>query len=131
MTGARLPRVSTRDRMIGLLLVAGALAAWLGVAWLVTNVSPVDEAELQLLGAAAIGLAVALTACPILWLLAARRDRDGTRRPLAAAARRAGLIGLVVVVLIDLRLLGILELPLVAFVVAMAVVIELAFSVRR
>jgi hypothetical protein len=131
MAEGRLRRVSSRDRTIGLLLTAAALAAWLCVAWLVTNVSPAEEAELQLLGAVAIGLAAALTVWPVVWLQSARRGHGGSGYALATAGRRAGLVGFLVVVIIVLRLLGVFELPTVVFAVAMAALVELAFSVRR
>ena len=105
---------------------------WVLVALVVMTRDPVADPAAGVIGAALIGLAVGLTAVPILWLLVFGRHRriayqgDWTR-----AARRGAWIGLVVGVFIVLRLQGALELPIALFIVALAVVAEATLSVER
>jgi hypothetical protein len=118
--------VSARDRSITLVLVAAALVAWVGVALLLTMVSPVGDAGAQLLGAIMLGSAVGLTLWPLLW--------SAGRRPpgaLTTAGRRAGLAGLVVSILVVLRVLDAVSLPVVLFLVVGAVLVEVALTLRR
>jgi hypothetical protein len=123
---ATLRPVSTRDRSITLALVVAAALAWLAVAVILTTLSPLEEAAIQLLGALALGTAVALTLWPLLW--AARRGVPGS---LVTAGRRSGLAGLVVSILVVLRALDVVALPVVLFLIIGAVLVELAFSLRH
>jgi hypothetical protein len=118
--------VSARDRSITLVLVVAALIAWLGVVIIVLTVSPIGDAGAQLLGALSLGAAVALTAWPLLWSM--RRESPGS---LVAAGRRAGLAGLVASILVVLRVLDAVSLPVVLFLVVGAVLVEVAFTLRR
>lgn len=121
-----------RDRFIGLLLMLSAVAAWVAVGWLLVTVSPVDQPVVQLAGAVAIGSAVGITAWPLLWLIGFARQRTiAYRGDWSRAGRRAFIVGLTVVVLITLRGQSTLSVPLAAFVVTLAVLVELAFSLRR
>jgi hypothetical protein len=124
--GTTLRPVSARDRSITLVLVAAALVAWVGVALLLTMVSPVGDAGAQLLGAIMLGSAVGLTLWPLLWS-AGRR----TAGSLTTAGRRAGLAGLVVSILVVLRVLDAVSLPVVLFLVVGAVLVEVALTLRR
>jgi hypothetical protein len=127
MTGlATLGAVSARDRSLTLILVVAALLAWVIVAVVLTTLSPVDDAAVQLLGSLALGTAVALTLWPLLW--AAQRGVPGS---LVAAGRRGGLAGLVVAILVILRALDVVALPVVLFLVIGAVLVEVAFSLRH
>ena len=126
MARSTLPLVSTRERSITLVLVAAALVAWLVVALVFVFISPAGDAGVQLLGALSLGTAVALTAWPLFWSM--RRSAPGS---LAAAARRAGLAGMVVSILVILRVLDAISLPVVGFLVGGAVLVELAFTLRR
>ena len=118
--------MSARDRNLTLTLVVAALLAWLVVAIVLTTLSPVGNALVQLLGAISLGTAVALTLWPVLW--AARRTAPGS---LVTAGRRSGLAGLVVAILVVLRALDVVALPLVLFLVIGAILVEIAFSLRR
>lgn len=118
--------VSARDRSITLILVAAALAAWAVVAVVLATISPVGDAGAQLLGALSLGAAVALTLWPLLW--SATRTTPGA---LATSGRRAGLVGLVVSILVVLRALDAVVLPVVLFLFIGAVLVELAFTLRR
>ncbi len=113
-------------------LLLAALGAWLAAAWLLTSLSPRDDLQLQATGAVLLGSAVALTLLPLFWLASfARRRRIAYRGDWSRAGRRALLAGGVVTVLVLLRILGAFSLPLAAFVVAMALFVELILTARR
>ena len=121
-----------RDRITGFLLLLLALGAWVAVAWLLANRSPVGQPLIQLAGAVAIGTAVGLSAWPLFWLLGFARQRTiAYRGDWSRAGRRALIVGFTVGVLGMLRGQAILSLPLAAFVVTLAVLVEAAFSVKR
>ena len=123
---ARLRPVSARDRSITLILGAVALIAWAVVAVVVTTMSPLGDAGIQLMGAVALGSAVGFTLWPLLW--SASR---GTQGALTTAGRRSVLVGLVVSILVVLRALDAVVPPVVIFLVVGAVLVEAAFSLRR
>jgi hypothetical protein len=118
--------VSARDRSITLALIAAAVVAWIIVAIVLTTLSPVGDAAIQLLGALTLGTAVALTLWPLLW--APRRGIPGS---LVIAGRRGGLAGLVVAILVVLRSLDVVALPVVVFLIIGAILVEIAFSLRH
>lgn len=118
--------VSARDRSISLALLVAALVAWGVLAIILLTVSPIDDAGAQMLGAIALGTAVALTAWPLLW--SAGRRGPGS---LTTSGRRAGLAGLVVAILVVLRVLDLVIPPVVAFLILGALLVEVAFSLRR
>ena len=121
-----------RDRLLNVALLLAALGAWLAAAWLLTSLSPRDDLQLQATGAVLLGSAVALTLLPLFWLASfARRRRIAYRGDWSRAGRRALLAGGVVTVLVLLRILGAFSLPLAAFVVAMALFVELILTARR
>lgn len=107
-------------------MVIAAIGAWLIVAVVFTMLSPVGSASTQLLGAIGLGSAVALTLWPLLW--SSNRGADGS---LSTSARRGGLAGLVVTILVILRAIDVVQLPVVLFLVIGAVLVEIAFSLRR
>jgi hypothetical protein len=124
--------VYARDRLLNVALFLAALGAWLAAAWLLTSLSPRDDPQLQATGALLLGLAVALTLLPLFWLASfARRRRIAYRGDWSRAGRRALLAGGLVTVLVLLRILGAFSLPLAAFVVAMALFVELILTARR
>ena len=127
MTGrATLRPVSARERTITIFLVAAAIAAWFVVAFVLSFVSPEGDAGAQLFGALAFGVAAALTLWPLLW--SATRSNRGS---LAVSGRRAFLVGTVVSILVVLRAIDVVSSIVIVFVIVCAVVIELAFSLRR
>ena len=126
MGGDTLRPVPARDRTITLILVIAALIAWFAVAVVFTTVAPVGDAGAQLFGALALGAAVGLTVWPLLW--SASRGSPGG---IATSGRRGGLVGLVVTILVVLRTLDAVVLPVVLFLVIGAVLVEVAFTLRR
>ena len=124
--------MATRDRLLALGLLGAALVVWALVALVVTTRDPVAEPTAGVVGGALIGLAVALTLIPILWLVTYARQRgmtylgDWTR-----AARRGAWVGGICAVFIVLRLQGSLELPIALFIIVLAVVAEATLSAER
>jgi len=121
-----------RDRATGLALLIAAVAAWAAVAWLLMNRSPVGQPGVQLAGAVAIGGAMAITVWPLFWLASHARQRTiAYRGDWSRAGRRAVIVGLTAAVLVMLRGQSTLSLSLAAFVITLAVLVELALSIRR
>ena len=121
-----------RDRVTGLALLPAAVAAWAAVAWLLVNRSPVGQPVIQLAGAVAVGAAIGITTWPLFWLASYARQRTiAYRGDWSRAGRRALIAGLTAAVLVMLRGQSTLSLPLAAFVITLAVLVELAFSLRR
>jgi hypothetical protein len=108
------------------------MVVWALVALVLTTRDPIAEPTAGVLGAVLIGLAVALTVMPILWLVTYARQRgitylgDWTR-----AVRRGAWVGGIVAVFIVLRLQDALVLPIALFIVALAVVAEATLSADR
>lgn len=128
---ARLARVRIGERFFVSLLFLLALLGWLVALLFMANVAPTDAPLALPTGALLIGLSVTLSGWPIIWLL----ERAMTGMPGAAgrirAGRRAGLAGLAVAILVILRGLDTFSTPLLLFVIAMAVLVEAAFLLRR
>lgn len=124
--------MTARDRLTALLLLALAVGAWVGVGWLLVNRSPVGDPVIQLAGAVLIGGAVGLTGWPLFWLAGfMRQGRGEAAGDWGRAGRRALIVALTVAVLIMMRGQSTLTLPIALFVVTLAVLVELAFSLRR
>jgi len=97
-----------------------------------TTRDPVTDPGAGVVGAVLIGLAVALTMIPLMWLTVFGRHRQiAYRGDWARAIRRASWVGIVVAVLIVLRLQGLLELPIALFMIALAVIAEATLSADR
>ena len=121
-----------RDRMANLGSFAAAAVAWVLVGIVVTTRDPVADPAAGVLGAALIGLAVALTLVPLLWLTVyGRHHQIAYRGDWVRAVRRATWVGIVVAVLIILRVQGLLELPIALFMIALALVAEATLSADR
>lgn len=124
--------MTVRDRLTALLLLVVAIGAWLAVGWLFLNRSPVGDPVIQLAGAVLLGGAIGLTAWPLIWLAGfMRQGRRDEASDWGRAGRRALIVALTVAVLIMLRGQSTLTVPLALFVVTLAVLVELAFSLRR
>jgi hypothetical protein len=124
--------MEARDRLINLGVLGAALVVWVLVGLIVTTRDPVADPLAGFIGAALIGLAVALTLVPIAWLLVfARHRRIAYRGDWIRAARRGGWIGLIVAIFIVLRLQSALELPIALFIMALAAVAEATLSAER
>lgn len=124
--------MEARDRRYNLVLFAAAVAAWVGVAIVLLTQDPRADPGIRYLGAGLIGLAVALTSAPLLWLLAfARQRRIAYRGDWPRALRRGAWIGGYVGVITVLRLEDLFELPIALFLAALIIVAEVSLSGRR
>ena len=124
--------METRDRIANLALLAAAVGAWVTVGILVTTRDPYADPMAGYLGALLIGVAVTVTAAPLLWLIVfARHRRIAFGGDWLRAVRRAAWIGLLVAVLVVLRLVDAFQLPIVLFLAAIFVVAEITLSAER
>ena len=118
-----------RDRRFVLLLLAVAAAAWIVVAFVATTVDPRADPGAGFVGAGALGLAVAATLAPLLWLLAfARHRRIAYRGDWLRAVRRGAWIGLLVAVFVVMRINGVFQPEIGLFLAALALVAEVTLS---
>jgi hypothetical protein len=125
------PWVKSRDRWISVGLFGAAAVAWVAAIYVMTTYDPRETGVALLAGAGALGAALALTVAPVLWIAVYVNYRQiGYRGSWGRAGRRAALIGLVVATLVVMRAQGAFSLPIVLFVVAMAVLVELTLSLR-
>jgi hypothetical protein len=128
----RLGSVETRDRIVNVSLLAAALVAWVLVGVLVTTRDPYADVMAGYLGALLIGLAVGLTATPLLWLFVfGRHRRIAYAGDWFRAARRGAWIGLLAAVIVILRLVGAFQIPIILFLAAIFVVAEITLSAER
>lgn len=124
--------MDARDRTANLACFAAAAITWVVVAIVVTTRDPIEDSAAGFVGAALIGLAIALTLIPVLWLTVfGRHGQIAYRGDWIRAIRRGAWVGIVVAVLIVLRLQGLLELPIALFMIALAVVAEATLSAER
>jgi hypothetical protein len=124
--------VQARDRLVNLVLLAAAVAAWAVVWIIVTTRDPVADAPAGYLGAAAMGTAVAVTTTPLFWLAAfARHRRIAYRGDWFRAARRGLWCGLIVGLFVVMRLLGVFDLPVALFVLALVLIAEVTLSIEH
>ena len=97
-----------------------------------TALDPRGDSAVLLGGGLLLGAGLSLTLAPMLWLANfVRQGRIAFRGDWLRSIRRAGLVGLVVVLFILLRAQDALSQPLAIFIVAMAVLVELTLSLRR
>ena len=121
-----------RDRLANVGIFAGAAINWALTGVFFALRSPRGDPGAQLLGAALLGLSLALTTAPLFWLvLFARQRRIAYRGDWLKAGRRAGWVGSVVAFFVILRAQEAFSLPIGLFVVALVVFAELTLSVRR
>jgi hypothetical protein len=121
-----------RDRTANLGFFAAAGIAWVLVGLVVTTRDPITDPGAGVIGAVLIGLAIALTLVPLLWLTVfGRHHQIAYRGDWVRAIRRAAWVGIVVTVLIVLRVQGLLELPIALFMIALVVVAEATLSADR
>lgn len=124
--------MASRDRLLNLAILAGAVAAWVVVALVVLNRDPIEDPVAGLLGAIAMGTAVGLSATPLFWLAVfARHGRIAYRGDWLRAARRGLWLGLVVGLFVELRVVGVFSLPIALFVIVLVVFAELTLSIER
>lgn len=121
-----------RDRTANLGFFAAAAIVWILVGLVVTTRDPVVDRSAGFVGAALMGLAIALTLIPIIWLTVFGRHRQiAYRGDWPRAIRRGAWVGIVVAVLVVLRLQGLLELPIALFMIALVLVAEATLSAER
>lgn len=124
--------MDARDRTANVGFFGAATVAWVLVGLVLSTRDPIDDPNAGVIGAVLLGLAVALTLVPLLWLTVFGRHRQiAYRGDWVRAVRRAAWIGLVVAVLIVLRIQGLLELPIALFMIALVVVAEVTLSRER
>ncbi len=124
--------MEVRDRIANVGLLLAAVVAWGLVAVIVTTRDPYADAMAGYLGALLIGLAVLITATPLLWLVVfGRHRRIAFSGDWFRAARRGGWIGLLVAIVVVLRLVDAFQLPIVLFLAAIFVVAEITLSAER
>lgn len=121
-----------RDRIANVGLLLAAVVAWGLVAVIVTTRDPYADAMAGYLGALLMGLAVFITAAPLLWLITfGRHRRIAYGGDWFRAVRRGGWIGLLVAIVVVLRLVDAFQLPIVLFLAAIFVVAEITLSADR
>ncbi len=113
-------------------LLVAATATWVVLGLVFISFDPRRDAAVLLAGGLLLGAAVGLTLAPLLWLAGFVRTRHiAYRGDWWRAGRRAALVGLVAVLFVVLRGQDALSVPLALFVGAMAVLVEITFSLRR
>ena len=124
--------MDSRDRLANLGFFAAAAVVWLLVGLVLTTRDPIVDPGAGFIGAALIGLAVALTLVPLVWLTVFGRHRQiAYRGDWPRAIRRSAWVGLIVTALIVLRLQNLLELPIALFLIALTLVAEATLSAER
>jgi hypothetical protein len=124
--------MDSRDRLANLGYFAAAAVVWLLVGLVVTTRDPTVDRTAGFVGAALIGLAVALTLVPLMWLTVfGRHRRIAYRGDWLRAIRRSAWVGIIVAALIVLRLQDLLELPIALFIIALTLVAEATLSAER
>lgn len=124
--------MNRRDRLANIGLLGAAAVAWALLALVFVTLDPRGNAAVLLVGALLAGSAIAATVAPLLWLAGFARGRAiAYRGDWWRALRRGLLVGLVIALFVVLRGQDLLSLPLAAFVIAMAVLVELTLHLRR
>ncbi len=124
--------MESRDRAANLGFFAAAGVVWLLVGLVLTTRDPVVDPMAGFIGAGLIGLAVALTLVPLIWLTVFGRHRQiAYRGDWVRAVRRSAWVGIIVAVLIVLRVQDLLVLPIALFLIALTVVAEATLSAER
>ena len=124
--------MESRDRLANLGFFAAAGVVWLLVGLVLTTRDPVVDPTAGFIGAGLIGLAVALTLVPLIWLTVFGRHRQiAYRGDWVRAVRRSAWVGIIVAALIVLRIQDLLVLPIALFLIALTVVAEATLSAER
>jgi hypothetical protein len=124
--------MDARDRTANLGFYGAAAIVWVLVGFVVTTRDPVVDPSAGFVGAFLIGLAIALTLIPIIWLTVYGRHRQiAYHGDWLRAIRRGVWVGIVAMVLVVLRLQGLLELPIALFMIALVIVAEATLSAER
>ena len=121
--------MQARDRRFAVALLGIAAIAWIGVMLVFLNVDPFVDTGAGFLGGGVLGLAVAATSAPLVWLIAfARQRRIAYRGDWTRAIRRGGWIGLLIAVFVVMRVNGVFQPQIGLFFAALAIVAEVTLS---
>jgi hypothetical protein len=121
--------MQSRDRRIAIAILGIGALAWVAVAVVLLNVDPTADTGAGFLGGGALGVAVAATFAPLLWLLAfARQKRIAYRGDWTRAVRRGAWLGLLVAVFVVMRINGVFQPQIGLFFAALALVAEVTLS---
>ena len=124
--------MESRDRLINIATLLAAGAAWVGVLVIVTTQDPRASGQAAFVGSIVIGLAVGLTAVPLLWLAVfGRHARIAYRGDWIRAFRRGGWVTFAIALFVLLRLENAFSLPIALFVLVIVGVAEATLSVDR
>ena len=118
-----------RDRRFAIALLGVAAAAWVVVAIVLLSIDPRADTGAGFIGGGALGVAVAATFAPLLWLIAfARQKRIAYRGDWTRAIRRGAWLGLLVAVFVVMRINGVFQPQIGLFFAALALVAEVTLS---
>ena len=121
--------MQARDRRLVLVLLGVGALGWGAVGLVLLTVDPRADPAAGFLGGGAMGLAVAASVAPLLWLLSfARQRRIAYRGDWTRAIRRGAWIGLLVAVFVVMRLNGVFQPQIGLFFAALALVAEVTLS---
>jgi hypothetical protein len=124
--------MESRDRLINFATLLAAAAAWVAVLVIVTTQDPRASGQAAFTGAVIIGLAMGLTAVPLLWLAVfGRHARIAYRGDWIRAFRRGGWVAFAIALFVLLRLENAFSLPIALFVLVIVGVAEATLSVDR
>ncbi|MGH2512602.1 MAG: hypothetical protein ACRDGQ_07945, partial [Candidatus Limnocylindrales bacterium] len=124
--------MEARDRLGNFVTLLAAALAWLVVLVIVTTQDPRTSGQAAFAGAMAIGIAVGLTAVPLLWLVVfGRHARIAYRGDWGRAFRRGAWVAFVIALFVLLRLENAFSLPIALFVLVIVGVAEATLSVDR
>lgn len=112
-----------------LTLLGVATIFWVAVVIVLFSVDPLSAPGAGFLGGGAIGIAVAMSCAPLLWLMAfTRQRRIAYRGDWTRAIRRGAWIGLLVAIIVVMRVSGIFQPQIGLFFAALALVAEVTLS---
>ncbi|HEY7827024.1 MAG TPA: hypothetical protein VIB99_02250 [Candidatus Limnocylindrales bacterium] len=124
--------MEARDRLINIATLLAAGLAWIVVIFIVTTQDPREGGQVVFFGALSIGVAIGLTAVPLLWLVVfGRHARIAYRGDWLRAFRRGAWVAFVVALFVLLRLENAFSLPIALFVLVIVGVAEATLSVDR
>ena len=118
-----------RNRRIALTLLGIGAIAWVIVIGIAVAVNPLTDPGMGIVGAGALGFAVAASAAPVFWLVGfARQRRIAYRGDWLRAIRRGAWVGVLVAIFVVMRLNDIFQLPIALFLLALALVAEVTLT---